>query len=198
MAPRSDRSGRAALVEDPRERILDAAYELFASIGVNQAGVDTIAVQSGCSKQSLYNHYGSKANLAVAFLDRRESLWTRGFVEAEVLKHQEPADALLSIFDLFDGWFRKSDFEGCSFINVLLESEIDGQVHQAATDHLAKVREIVRTLAVAAGFEGPDNFAQAWHMLMKGSIVSACEGNKNAAQQAKRVAQLMIDGWPRD
>ena len=32
-------------------------------------------------------------------------------------------DRLLSIFDVFDGWFRKKSFEGCSLINVLLESK---------------------------------------------------------------------------
>jgi hypothetical protein len=34
-------------------------------------------------------------------------------------------------------------------------------------------------------------------MLMKGSIVSACEGNRSAAREAKRAAQLIFDGWPR-
>jgi hypothetical protein len=43
----------------------------------------------------------------------------------------------------------------------------------------------------------PEKFAQAWHMLMKGSIVSAGEGNKNAARDAKRAARLILDGWAR-
>jgi hypothetical protein len=34
-------------------------------------------------------------------------------------------------------------------------------------------------------------------MLMKGSIVSACEGHRNAALDAKRAARLVVDGWPR-
>jgi hypothetical protein len=35
-------------------------------------------------------------------------------------------------------------------------------------------------------------------MLMKGSIISAGEGNLNAALEAKRAARLIIDGWARD
>jgi hypothetical protein len=103
----------------------------------------------------------------------------------------------LAIFDVFDGWFRKDTFEGCSFINVLLESRTDSPVHKAAAAHLAKIRAIVRVLADDARLREPEKFAQAWHMLMKGSIVSACEGNKNAAREAKRAARLIIDGWPR-
>ena len=32
-----------------------------------------------------------------------------------------PEEQLLAIFDVFDEWFRRDDFEACSFINVLLE-----------------------------------------------------------------------------
>jgi hypothetical protein len=52
-------------------------------------------------------------------------------------------------------------------------------------------------LANDANLREPEKFAQAWHMLMKGSIVSACEGHRNAAREAKGAAQLIIDGWPR-
>jgi hypothetical protein len=34
-------------------------------------------------------------------------------------------------------------------------------------------------------------------MLMKGSIVSACEGNRNAAIEATRAAGLILKGWNR-
>jgi hypothetical protein len=62
---------------------------------------------------------------------------------------------------------------------------------------LCKIRAIVRALANDANLREPEKFAQAWHMLMKGSIVSACEGHRNAAREAKGAAQLIIDGWPR-
>jgi hypothetical protein len=35
-------------------------------------------------------------------------------------------------------------------------------------------------------------------MLMKGSIISAGEGNLNAAVEAKRAARLIVEAWPRD
>lgn len=182
-----------------RERLLNAAYDLFADQGVNQVGVDAILARAGCAKASLYRNFNSKAKLAVAFLDRREEIWTRNWLESEIKsRNTEPEGRLLAIFDAFDGWFRTTDFEGCSFINVLLESEAKSPVHKAAAVHLANIREIVRALAVEAGLADPEDFAQAWHMLMKGSIVSACEGNREgAAREAKRAARLVIDGWPR-
>jgi hypothetical protein len=35
------------------------------------------------------------------------------------------------------------------------------------------------------------------HMLMKGSIISAGEGNRNAARDAKCAARLVLAGWKR-
>lgn len=182
----------------PRERLIDAAYELFAANGVNQVGIDTILDKAGCAKASLYGHFDSKVDLAIAFLDRRETVWTRGWLEAEINKRATKPDArLLAIFDVFDGWFRKRSFEGCSFINVLLETKAESAVHHAAAEHLSKIRGIIETLAREAGLRDPQQFAQAWHMLMKGSIVSACEGNRNAAREAKRAAGLVLKGWKR-
>ena len=136
--------------------------------------------------------------LAIAFLDRREAVWTRGWLESEINRRaSSPKDRLLAIFDVFDGWFRKKSFEGCSFINVLLETKPGSPVHRAAAIHLAKIRAIVRGLAEEANLQDSEKFAQIWHMLMKGSIVSAGEGNRNAALEAKHAARLVLDGWKR-
>src|SRR4030088_2072055 len=121
----------------PRERLLDAAYDLFASNGISQVGIDTILAKSGCAKASLYSNFESKVDLAIAFLDRREAVWTRGWLEAEGKRRtSNPDERLLAIFDVFDGWFHKRTFEGCSFINVLLESNVASPVHRAAAIHL--------------------------------------------------------------
>jgi AcrR family transcriptional regulator len=182
----------------PHERLLDAAYDLFSVNGVNRVGIDTILAKSGCAKASLYSNFDTKVGLAIAFLDRREAVWTRGWLESEINRRaSSPKDRLLAIFDVFDGWFRKKSFEGCSFINVLLETKPGSPVHRAAAMHLAKIRAIVRGLAEDANLQESEKFAQVWHMLMKGSIVSAGEGNRNAAREAKHAARLVLDGWKR-
>jgi hypothetical protein len=62
----------------------------------------------------------------------------------------EPRGAPARFFDVFGGWFHKKSFEGCSFINVLLESNADSPVRRAATIHLANIRAIVPGLAEEA------------------------------------------------
>jgi AcrR family transcriptional regulator len=192
------KSIRAASDRRPRERLLEAAYDLFSTNGVNQVGIDTILSKSGCAKASLYSNFNSKLDLAIAFLDRREAVWTRGWLETEIKSRAtKPEGQLLAIFDVFDGWFRKKSFEGCSFINVLMESKVGTPVHRAAAAHLAKIRGILRNLAKEANLQEPEKFAQTWQILMTGSIVSAREGNRNAAREAKCTARLVLDNWKR-
>jgi AcrR family transcriptional regulator len=189
---------RTAPERTARERILDAAYGLFAREGVAQVGIDTVVARSGCCKASLYNQFGSKDGLAIAFLDRREERWTRGWLQAEITRRAAtPGGRLLAIFDVFDEWFRKPGFEGCSFVNVLLESAQGSPVRSAAADHLERIRGVLRGLAVAEGLAEPERFVHVWHILMKGSIVTAGEGHRDAARDARRAAEMVLAGWPR-
>jgi AcrR family transcriptional regulator len=59
-----------------RERIVDTAYELFSRRGVRAVGVDEVIKRAGVAKATLNRHFPSKDDLVVAFLERREQLWT--------------------------------------------------------------------------------------------------------------------------
>jgi AcrR family transcriptional regulator len=143
---------------------------------------------------TLYRHFASKDALVLAFLQRREERWTWNWLQREVSERATaPADRLLAIFDVFDGWFREPDFEGCSFINVLLEiADPADAVHQASREYLAHIRGFVEQLATEAGVSNPHAFAQQWHILMKGSIVAAAEGDADAAMRAQDIGRLFL------
>ena len=105
-----------------RDRIVDTAYDLFSRHGVRAVGVDRIVAESGVAKMSLYRHFGSKDELVLTFLQERERRWTNEWLRAEAsAAARHAAERMLAIFDVFGEWFALEDFEGCSFINVLLE-----------------------------------------------------------------------------
>ncbi len=173
---------------------MTAAYELFARNGVQAVGVDAIIERSGVARQTLYRHFGSKQELVLAFLERREEVWTYGWLAAEVQRRErDPRRRLLAIFDVFDEWFRRPDFEGCSFINVMLEHPAaDHPLHVAAAGYLARIRAFLEELAGDAGIADPASLAREWHILMKGSIVAAGEGDLDAARRAKRMGRVLL------
>lgn len=184
--------GGAALAP-ARERVLATAYELFARRGIRDVGIDEVIARAGVAKATLYRHFPSKDELVLAFLERREEIWTRGWVEAGARRRGgTPEERLLAIFDLFDEWFRRDDFEACSFINVLVEMGPQHRTGEACVHHLANIRAVVGRLAEEADLRDPEAFARSWHLLMKGSIVAASEGDPEAAQHARALGALLI------
>jgi AcrR family transcriptional regulator len=179
-----------------RQRILETAYELFSRRGIRGVGVDEVIERAGVAKATLYRHFATKDQLVLAFLAEREQVWTLGFVELEARRRGlTPEERLLAIFDVFDEWFSRDDFEACSFINVLLELGAEHPAGRASIDYLENIRTVVATLAEEAGLREPEQFARSWHILMKGSIVSAAEGDREAAKRAKTMARLLIDAY---
>jgi AcrR family transcriptional regulator len=179
-----------------REKILETAYELFSRRGTRAVGVDTIIAESGVAKMTLYRNFASKDELILEFLRRRDERWTRAWLQAEVARRAEdPGERMLAIFDVFGEWFGRDEFEGCSFINVMLElDDRASPVRRACVEHLAAIREFVRELALAAGVPEGDaaHVAAQWHLLMKGSIVAAAEGDHLAAGRARELGALLL------
>jgi AcrR family transcriptional regulator len=181
-----------------RERILASAYELFSRRGTRAVGIEAIVSHSGVARMTLYRNFTSKDELVLAFLARREQQWTRDWLQAEVHRRAtEPRAKLLAIFDIFDEWFHSETFEGCSFINVMLETaDRTNPLHQASTRQLERVRAFVQGLAQEAKIPQPEDFARKWHILMKGSIVAAGEGDRDAARAARELGIALLNATP--
>ena len=183
-----------------RERILDAAYGLFSKRGIRAVGTEEVLARADVAKSTLYRHFPSKEALILAFLQRREQRWTREFVEEEARRRgSTPRERLLAMFDVFDEWFHRDDFEGCSFINVLLEmGDLDSPLGKASAAHLEYIRSVVRALAEDVGMQDSEAFAHSWHILMKGSIVAAGEGDELAGKRARPMGEDLLDRYLRD
>jgi AcrR family transcriptional regulator len=177
-----------------RERLSRAAYELFSREGTQSVGVDAVIAKAGTAKMTLYRNFPSKDDLIIDFLRRREQLWTHEWLEAESQRRgATPRDQLLAIFDVFSEWFGQPDFEGCSFLTTMIEiNDRDHPVHQAAVVHLANIRSYIERLAAEAGIGDVDSFARKWHILMKGSIMAAHEGDTAAASRARELGELLL------
>src|SRR5579863_2417507 len=177
-----------------RERVSRAAYELFSHEGVRAVGVDAVIARAGTAKMTLYRNFPSKDDLIIEFPRRREQLWTNDWLKAESTRRgQTPREQLLAIFDVFAEWFGRPDFEGCSFLTTMIEvNDREHPVHQAAVGHLANIRDYIEKLAAEAGLGDVDSFARQWHILMKGAIMAAHEGDTAAAARARELGELLL------
>src|SRR5271154_5251583 len=104
MSPtRSDSA--VAVKRPPRERLLDAANELFYAEGVQSVGIDRVIERAGVAKASLYSTFGSKEELVRAYLEARHER-TLAELRAAVAATEDPIERLLAVFDAQARLFR--------------------------------------------------------------------------------------------
>src|ERR1700722_7277764 len=116
-----------------RERLLDAANELFYAEGVHTVGIDRVIDRAGVAKASLYNTFGSKDELVKAYLEgRHAAMATRitGYLE----RYTDPRDRLLGVFEAQAELFNEPTFRGCAFVSASAESPGEG-VSRATDDY---------------------------------------------------------------
>ena len=99
----------------PRERLLQAADELFYCEGVNTVGIDRVIAHAGVAKASLYTNFGSKDELIRAYLERRHAS-RREQIEQAIAVCESPRDKILAVFDLL------GDLRGCPSIKAGAEA----------------------------------------------------------------------------
>lgn len=176
-----------------RRRILLTAYDLFSQRGIRDVSVDEIIRTSGVAIATFYRHYSSKNELAAEFLKLRAEVWSTDAVVAESQRRSgDPRSRLLAIFEIFDEWFRRDDFEGDSFVNVLIEMGPEHPLGQASIKHLGDVRASLKRMAEEASLRDVESFAHTYQILMKGAIIAAMMGDPDAARRASVVADIVI------
>jgi AcrR family transcriptional regulator len=156
-------------------RVLDAASTLFYERGIHAVGVDTISDAAGVSKKTLYDRFGSKDALVVAYLQHRDARW-RAHVEAALDAVPEPGVArVLAVFDAAISWSDDNSPKGCSAINARAEvSDDDGaqSVFPEVTRQKVWLLDLFAELAAEAGITDAAGTAETLTLLYEGAIVT--------------------------
>src|SRR5882757_5299389 len=122
-----------------RQRLLEAADELFYDEGVQTVGIDRIIERAGVAKASLYNTFGSKEELVRAYLESRHRK-TMDRLTRAVAARTEPRARLLAVFDAQGDLFARPDFHGCAFASASAEAPRGGLVEQATDSYRGQIR----------------------------------------------------------
>ena len=117
-----------------RQRLLDAADELFYDKGVHTVGIDRIIEHAGVAKASLYNTFGSKEELVEAYLGSRHARTTARLTDA-VGQHTDPVARVYAVFDAQAEILAQPDFRGCAFVSASAEAPPGGVIERAADSY---------------------------------------------------------------
>jgi AcrR family transcriptional regulator len=172
--PSAARTDPEATRRSPRERLLDAAGELFYAEGVQSVGIDRVIERAGVAKASLYSTFGSKEELVRAYLDQRHArILERLRAAADAVDPADPVARILAVFDDQAERFRAPDYHGCAFTAAAAEAPREGRIDDAARGYRREIREFFTELATAAGARDPALLARQLQLLYDGGGAAA-------------------------
>ncbi|MCZ4244296.1 TetR/AcrR family transcriptional regulator [Pedobacter punctiformis] len=132
----------------PRQRILESAFILFHKQGYNSTGINQIIAESNVAKASFYQHFKSKEDLCVEFLNKRHTYW---FEQLKIFTSKDGTSKtkILASFDFLIYMNEIENFRGCSFLNILSEIPADNtKILNVIQSHKNDLRQYFKTLVV--------------------------------------------------
>jgi len=176
----------------PRERLLDAAGELFYRDGVN-IGVDALCKAAGVSKKSMYQLFRSKDELIA------ESLASVGpgyqlALEPGVEDGSTPRERILSVFETLDRLTAGPEFFGCPFVSTAFELKNPEHPGSVVARHFKqRLTDFFLGELVAAGVEDPEGVAVQLTMVFDGASARAVVGAQALGGVGIKLAEALLD-----
>ena len=193
VAPRATTS-RGAIT---RERIVDAAAELFYSHGLRAVSADKIIERAGITKVTFYRHFPTKDDLIVAYLERRAAWERDAILGASDAAHGNVDETIRLVSEGIGQEACTPGFRGCPFINAAAEyADADHPVRTVVDDHRAWFRSMLEKLTASIGIDDP-TVAEELMMLRDGAMVSGYLGNSEKVSAALLSASRAVIASPR-
>lgn len=122
-----------------REKLVDAARDLFHRHGYERTSLGQILSRAGVSSSSCYHFFPTKKDLLVAVAEEYEELLQPMIWEPAFAASEDPLERILAVFDVYGRFLEASRFElGCPVGAIAMEID----------DSLPEVRgPVARTFA---------------------------------------------------
>lgn len=183
---------RSEQARSDREKILEAADQLFYGRGIQAVGMDAVRSASGVPLKRLYACFPSKESLVLEILRKRAESWNSS-ITAVTAAADSPRAKLLAVYDFLDEWFRQDNFRGCAFINAF--GELGGTSADVARAARVQKQAFYNHLSRLVDELGaPSYLVTQLALLAEGAqTTAAIEGRPEVAADARAAAEVLID-----
>jgi AcrR family transcriptional regulator len=155
-----------------RERIVEAATELFYAQGLRAVSAEKIIAQVGITKVTFYRHFPTKDDLIVAYLERRAK-WERDAIAQARQAADEVPDVFRIIAEAIGAESCSPGFRGCPFINAAAEyADPEHPVRRVVDAHRRWFRQTIQDLLDEINVPDSARTADQLVMLRDGAMVS--------------------------
>lgn len=170
-----------------RQRILETAARLFYQQGYPLTGINQLIAEAEVAKASLYQHFRTKDDILLAYLQEASQQWFQQVTEA-IATGATPKAQVLAVFDMLHDFLVRENFRGCNFQNALLQlPPEETQVRAFIQEHKVRIGRVFQELLA-------DNaLAEEMTLLFEGALISSqIAGNQTPAVTARRLAERLL------
>jgi AcrR family transcriptional regulator len=167
-----------------RERIVEAATELFYAQGLRAVSAEKIIAQVGITKVTFYRHFPTKDDLIVAYLERRAKWERDGIAQAREAAGDVPG-AFRILAEAIGAESCRPGFRGCPFINAAAEyADPEHPVRRVVDAHRRWFGQAIQDLLDEISVPDSARVADQLVMLRDGAMVSGYLSDPSAVAGA--------------
>jgi AcrR family transcriptional regulator len=175
-----------------RERLMDAAGELFYREGLHAITADRVADHAGLTKPTIYNLFGSKDALVFETLQRRGEQ-IRRHVEQRAGQHKGPERKLMEVLQVHAEMLTSEGFHGCPLVIAAVQAPDSAQARELAYAHKAWLRGLLAQFARRAGLKSPDTLAASLVLILEGAAaMSVMQPADVVARHARAAGRALL------
>ena len=158
----------------PKDRLLEAARELFLRDGIPSTGINTVTAKANVARMTLYNNYASRKMILYSPFFKREAEIRRDAIVSTQGKLEGPIERILALFSVAQEIATLKGFRGCAFINLAIEAAApDSALHSLAKKHKDWIRENIKIQLLLGDIPGSGPLADQICVLWDGGIIGA-------------------------
>ena len=165
-----------------RERLIEAAYELFFLQGYQATSIDQIIAKAGVTKPTVYAHFSNKEALCVEYLKEHRRRVIRD-QRAAIRDSVTPEKRFVASIEFVRDGMLAHDYRGCGFFNMVAEiPDPSNPVVIEAKDFVERFRDEIREATLdlknsAAKYAGVDvnRVTDSYYLILCGAIMAGQE-----------------------
>ncbi|GAA5089264.1 TetR/AcrR family transcriptional regulator [Chryseobacterium ginsengisoli] len=179
-----------------KERIVETTARLFYHQGFNNTGINQIIAEANIAIGSLYNHFKSKEDLLLNYLEQEEITFFSN-LDLFMKDEQKPEKKLLKFIDYRIQLQKQAGYSGCHFIKI--NAEIGRENEKVATrviNHKQKQRDYLKNLIQSFDSNSnlsKENLANIIFLMIEGAVASSSiKGNTQDLEVLRKTILELI------
>jgi AcrR family transcriptional regulator len=176
-----------------RQRLLDAADELFYRQGMHRVSIDRVIEKAGVPAETLREAFGSTDELVRAYLRARHTR-LQDALARDLPGYQTPRDRLVGVFEIQGRSFVEPGFRGCALVTASAEALPGEVVEEVVTEYRDWIHNLFFDLAFTAEVAHPEELAEQLVVLFDGAGISAwLDAKPSTVNTTRAVAAALVD-----